>query len=202
MISLREAKYDPVHDAQQHFRVLLDSMAHPGQVHELDTGSLTPPAGLDACGAAIALALLNSEVTFAAYGHSDAAMDYLRQNTRSSLAETAADADFLFFRDATKGLAALAAAQVGHPAYPETGATVVIQVERLGAEGVGDGALTVLVEGPGVDGVARFRIQGLSTAVLAVLREKNEEYPLGIDTIFTCGARLVSIPRSGRLRWE
>jgi alpha-D-ribose 1-methylphosphonate 5-triphosphate synthase subunit PhnH len=202
MISLREAKYDPVHDAQRHFRGLLDSMAHPGQIRDLDCQPLAPPDGLDPAGAATALALLNRDCSFAAYGYSEAVIDYLRQNTRSPVARSGSEAEYLLFARDSVDLVVLASADTGDPAYPETGATVLIQVEALDSGGLGAGALTVTLQGPGVDGSIRFQMSGVSSAVLGILREKNDEYPLGVDTIFTCGERLVSMPRSSRLRWE
>ncbi len=202
MISPREAKYDPVHDAQRHFRGLLDSMAHPGQIRDLDCQPLAPADGLDPAAAAVTLALLNRDCTFAAFGYPDAVIDYLRQNTRCPLARSGSEAEYLLFARDSVDLAVLASANTGDPAYPETGATVLIQVNALAPGGLGADTLTVTLQGPGVDGSIRFQMSGVSSAVLGILREKNDEYPLGVDTIFTCGERLVSMPRSSRLRWE
>jgi len=201
MISLREATYDSVSDAQTHFRVLLDSMAHPGLLRSLDTPGLSPPGDLSPAAAAIALALLNADVTFAGFGIGETAIEYIRQNTYSLTVAGAGDADFLFLRNAGEHLAAIAAARSGLPAYPETGATAVIQLQRLDAQPF-PGSLAICVAGPGVDGTACFHTAGVSTAVLATVSDRNDEYPLGIDIFFTCGERVVSIPRSCRMRCE
>jgi alpha-D-ribose 1-methylphosphonate 5-triphosphate synthase subunit PhnH len=98
---------------------------------------------------------------------------------------------------------AMSRARIGQPAYPEEGATLVLQVARLAPNADGEpGSLRVSVSGPGVDGVARFAAEGLPPVVLRALRSINREYPLGVETILAAGERVVSLPRSAAVDWE
>ena len=56
MYTTREAAYDTVHDAQRHFRVLLDAMARPGTLAHLQADHLQPPADLHRASALVGLA--------------------------------------------------------------------------------------------------------------------------------------------------
>jgi alpha-D-ribose 1-methylphosphonate 5-triphosphate synthase subunit PhnH len=60
----------------------------------------------------------------------------------------------------------------------------------------------VQVRGPGVDGAAHFFTKGLHPVFLGTLKEKNQEFPQGVDVMLTCGARVVSLPRSSQLEWR
>lgn len=195
----REAQFDETQDGQEAFRVFLDSMTRPGQLRRLDTAKLAPPAGLAGAGALLGLCLLDSEVAFHCAGFTPEVSEYLRCNTNSRVAP-AQDADFVFLADSSN-LDELAVAKTGDPEYPELSATVVLQVRELSEEPMAD-CLRVAVSGPGVDGVRSFSVAGLGTAFLTLLRRTNEEFPLGLDLILTCGDAVLSLPRSQRLEWE
>jgi alpha-D-ribose 1-methylphosphonate 5-triphosphate synthase subunit PhnH len=92
-------------------------------------------------------------------------------------------------------------AKTGDPEYPELSATLVLQVSELSEEPMAD-CLRVVTSGPGVDGERGFSVAGLETSFLALLRRINEEFPLGLDLILTCGDQVLSLPRSQRLEWE
>jgi len=195
----REAQFEEAQDGQTAFRVFLDSMARPGQLRRLDASKLAPPAELAAASALVGLCLLDSEVSFHCAGFSPEVAEYFRINTNSRPA-TAAEADFVFLAGSSR-LDEVAVAKTGDPEYPELSATLVLQVSQLSEEPMA-GGLRVATSGPGVDGVQRFSVSGLDTAFLTLLRRTNEEFPLGLDLILTCGDSVMSLPRSQRLEWE
>ena len=195
----RETVYDMVYDAQEHYRLLLDAMARPGSIRNLPHMPLVVPTPLNPAAALIGFALLNADVTFHINGP-DAVMAgrYLLVNTASHPAEPES-ADFVFASGAASaGLPEMM--KKGTLAYPEEGATLILNVEALDTE---MGELALKLRGPGVAGERTFFARGLDPALVEALQHCNKEFPLGIDLILadTAGC-LVCIPRSSRVRWE
>ena len=221
----RETTYDPVFDAQEHYRLLLDAMARPGKINTLPRLILSVPAGgthpdaaafsdaaasgpapqprsgtLTDAAALVGFALLNADVRFFVDGAgSDAATRYLLVNT-SGRPASLEEADFVF----ASGLASAAlveAMKKGSLPYPEEGATLVLSVAALSAEASSGLALTL--QGPGINGKKTFFVRGLSARLLEALQQSNVEFPLGVDLILTDGdGHVACIPRSSAFRWE
>lgn len=171
------------------FRVLLQAFARPGTVRYLHPDCRD---GDDAVGI-VADCLLDAECTIgAASGERDDAAALLARRTGCRCTD-AAVADFVL---AGPGVgAALATLRTGVPDYPDRGATVVYRVEEISAEG-GDW----LWRGPGIPECAAPRIAGLDGGELAMLREINSAYPLGLDALFVAAAgAILAMPRSTRL---
>src|ERR1700760_4116363 len=89
--------FDPVHDTQRTFRVLLDALARPGQLHQLPVA--VPGAPGNGWLAAALLTLLDHEVSLAAEplgedNAADALAHFVRQRTNTKPALTVA-ADFV-----------------------------------------------------------------------------------------------------------
>jgi alpha-D-ribose 1-methylphosphonate 5-triphosphate synthase subunit PhnH len=196
---LRETVYHEIHDSQRHFRTLLDSMSRPGKLNRFAPVGLTPPASLGKTAAYTGLALLNADVSYHADLLGADAADYLRVNTHSHPAAPAA-ADFLFFAgDDVRAADLIRDAKVGQPAYPETGATVVVMVSRLGKSSH-VGGLQLELTGPGIESREIVFVEGLRPEILAMLAEKNREFPLGVDAIFvSADETLLCLPRTTRV---
>lgn len=194
---IRELHYDPVFDAQAHFRELLQSMARPGSLRQLSAPQLAPPYGFPRAGAALALALLDAEVGFWADPAWPELAEYLRINTGAPHQE-ANQADFLFLPgSATAG--PWEHAKIGDPQYPEKGATLVIVCTTLGASSLTDG-LGVTLTGPGIPDQQPFFIAGCSRELLTFLHHSRGSYPLGMDAIFIdLTDQVLSVPRSATL---
>lgn len=199
---VREVAYDDVHDAQRHFRALLDVMARPGKIVDFPAVTVNPPAGLDTGSAFVALALTDSNASFHLKDRSDAAADYLRMNAGSAEAALS-EADFVF-APADSGPEVWSKAKKGSLPYPETGATIVLRCPRLDSLPF-DGGLTLELEGPGVDGKKQITIGGLTRQALDAWQEANSEFPLGVDVVIVAPggepgqAICAAIPRSTRL---
>ena len=76
---------------------------------------------------------------------------------------------------------------IGTPDYPDRAATLVVVTDRLDDAGA-------TLRGPGIDGAAR-----LSLPEIAAFRANRALFPLGFDTLLTCGDRLAGLPRSTRV---
>jgi alpha-D-ribose 1-methylphosphonate 5-triphosphate synthase subunit PhnH len=197
---IRETTYDEIHDAQRHFRAVLDAMSRPGRICRLHSVALTCPPGLHAGSACVAFALFNADVTFHLAGYSEGAETYLRANSHSRPA-IAEKADYLFLHG--QGDAApLQVAAVGTPSYPETGATAIIQVGRIGKSS-GTGGLALSLTGPGIEHRETAFVTDLSPALLEALKARNTEFPLGIDAILISHDDCVlCLPRTTRVEWQ
>src|ERR1700761_5822731 len=92
----RETVYDPVFDAQEHYRLLLDAMARPATIQVLPRMAIHTPPGLTGAAALVGFGLLNSDVSFYVDGDDAAAISkYLVVNTLAT-PTTIGQADFVF----------------------------------------------------------------------------------------------------------
>ena len=188
--------FDPVYDSQRLFRELLQTMARPGEIREfrLDPGAL--PDGLSRGQLLVAMTLLNYDSPFWMAEEDDAAAGFVAFHTGAP--RVGRDAADYYFPRIPALLDLVPELPTGDPAYPETGPTLVVRVERLASEYAGDGAL--VLTGPGIDGKRIVEIAGIPPALWELRASANEEFPCGIDFIFCAdqaeGARFLSLPRT------
>jgi alpha-D-ribose 1-methylphosphonate 5-triphosphate synthase subunit PhnH len=192
-----ELNYDTVFDAQQHFRLLLDSMSRPSKINTFPSADILPPDGLNHAAALTGFALLNPDVTYYIAGdNSDDIAAYLLVNTASRQAHIAM-ADYIFLPEGYYA-DALHEAQTGTPTYPEDSATLIASA-RLVSEQAHEGSLVLTLKGPGVNGEAEVFVSGINPQLLDFLKEQNSEYPLGIDLIIADrNNNILCIPRSNK----
>ncbi len=198
------ASYDPVFDAQKHYRALLQCTARPGTIGQLDDVALEIPSQFNRASAFLALTLLSADTTFYLTEERESVVEFLRRETLARPA-TAEQADFLFLADAMR-VEAIDLARAGALAFPEQGATVVLQVTGLSPAPM-PGALRLTLAGPGIETQAVVFVSGASEALFEALQKRNAEFPLGIDTYLTCdslsaGPCVLALPRTTRITWE
>ena len=200
---VRETAYDEVHHAQQHFRSLLNSLAYPGTIRHLEPVEVTPPPSLTPSSVLLAFALLNADVSFHLVDFGQQSADYLAANTRASAAAIT-QAAFVFAKGETLP-ERLEGINCGSLLYPDTAATLVLQVAQLSPAPLA-GGLKLELEGPGVKGVANAYVRGLNADLLLAVQARNAEFPLGIDTFLTSDddgrPSALGIPRSVKVAWE
>ena len=201
---VREVRYDEVFDAQRHFRSVLDSVARPGKINRLHSVELEPPSGLNAASVLVAFTLMDATSTFHAVHMDRGESGYLALNTGARWTEIG-DAQFLFAAgEETPEF--LDSANCGDLIYPDTAATVILQIADASTTPLASG-LTLALEGPGIDGTAMLFVRGLSADLLLALQARNAEFPLGLDSILTfadgAGCPCVAaLPRTARVSWE
>ena len=175
-------------------------MSRPGKINRFAAVNLSPPTGLLTASAYVAFTLLNGDATYHLAGLPAEIGSYLSANTQSH-AVALEHADFHFASGAGDA-GFLASAKVGQPAYPETGATVVLQVDHLGKSS-SVGGLQLTLEGPGIESREIVYVAGLLPSFLDGLRARNSEFPLGVDAILTSlDGCVLCLPRTTRIRWE
>lgn len=201
---IREAAYDEVFDAQKHFRSLLDSTARPGKISRLDPVKLDPPSGLHRASALVAFALMDAESAFHTVNMNGGEAAYLTANTNARAAAIE-DASFLFAQG-NESPDFLENADCGTLLYPDSGATLVLQVKNASTAPLTD-ALKLTLQGPGIDGLATIFVRGLNPDLLLAIEARNAEFPLGLDSILTfndeSGApAIAALPRTTHIAWE
>lgn len=193
-----------LYDTQIVFRHLLDCMARPGKVNPV------PGAVLQKIGSrrdhpllvAVALTLLDGEVTFAVLGEEMQQMlSFLAVYTGGRPVPPAA-ADFVFV-PGTRPWSEILELRRGNLLFPDLGATAIFAVEDLFPEAAKELDLTLSLRGPGVPGRRMLGIRGLARENVGFLQEANHEFPLGLDVILvSAGGRLACLPRSVQLEIE
>jgi alpha-D-ribose 1-methylphosphonate 5-triphosphate synthase subunit PhnH len=196
-----ELNYDTVFDAQEHFRLLLDSMSRPGKINTFPEMEIFPPEGLNRGAALTGFALLNPDATYFICGeNAEGIADYLLINTAAQQAEIST-ADYVFIPEGYFD-GSLADARIGVPTYPEDSATFVMCCELISENPHGN-SLQFNLKGPGVNGEAVVFVSGLSPELLDFVLEQNSEYPLGLDLIIADDSNnLICIPRSNKFSYS
>lgn len=194
---IRETAYNEIFDAQRHFRSIMDSMARPGKINTLSEPNIDTPEGLNKASALVGFALLNADVTFFSGTYPETVNEYFYTNTSSKGAD-ATTADFIFI-NGRHDTSAIEEAKEGIDIYPETSAFIVIDAEKVSTTPL-KGSIAITLTGSGVETKALFYIKGISSDLLDIIKEKNTEYPLGVETIFTDQQdQVVCIPRSSHI---
>jgi alpha-D-ribose 1-methylphosphonate 5-triphosphate synthase subunit PhnH len=196
--------YDVVFDAQKHYRALLQCTARPGAIGQLDDVLLEVPQQLTRATMLIALTLFSSDTTFSLTHDEGRVADFLSRETSAKVA-TPDQADFLILADAGQ-VGAIRQARQGALAYPDQGATLIVQVEAISPAPV-TGGLRLTLTGPGIETEAVVFVFGVTEELFEILRERNAEFPMGVDTYLTCnslsmGPCVLALPRTTRVLWE
>lgn len=175
---------DPAVQSAHAFRALLEAMARPGRIFPVS--GATPPAPLSAAAGVALLVLTDSTTPVHLAGAADCAAvrGWIAFHTGAPL--VAAEAAH-FALGTWAALAPAARFRRGELAYPDRSATLIVEVEHLANAGA-------RLTGPGIATDIR-----LSLPETAAFQANRGLYPLGFDTILTCGDRLAALPRSTRV---
>ncbi|MBD2231655.1 phosphonate C-P lyase system protein PhnH [Phormidium tenue] len=181
---------DPVHDAQQTFRALLDALARPGI--QQTTASLTPPEGLNPGCAAACLTLLDLETTvWLQPDIAESARSWLVFHTGCRFTAQPQTADFAVINN-VETMPNLEDFNWGTAAYPEASTSLLIQLPAL--EGTGSATL----QGPGI--LESITLQTpLSTDFWQQWQAMTAHYPLGLDVWCFADRQVLGLPRTTRI---
>jgi alpha-D-ribose 1-methylphosphonate 5-triphosphate synthase subunit PhnH len=199
--------YDEVLDAQKHYRTLLDCTARPGTIGQLDDVAMELPSQYNHATALIVMALFGGDTTFHLAEPEGQGLERESEFIRSvsgAKPVAAEEADFLVFfhaEDLQKS-----EVRTGTLAYPETGATVIAQVESLSPAPT-PGSLRLRLTGPGIETEAVVFVTGAAEPFFAHRADLNAEFPIGFDLFLTCdslsaGPCVLALPRTTRVAWE
>jgi alpha-D-ribose 1-methylphosphonate 5-triphosphate synthase subunit PhnH len=178
---------DPVHDAQQTFRTLLDALARPG-LSQTST-PVTAPDGLTTGCAAACLTLLDLETSvWLQPGMPAAAKSWLLFHTGCRFTEQPQTADFAVIID-IKTMPRLDSFNWGTAEYPEASTSLLIQLPSL------QGQHSVTLEGPGILRATTLQAP-LNQDFWQQWQEITANYPLGLDAWLFAENQVLGLPRT------
>ena len=174
---------DPPHQSAVAFRGIMQAMARPGTICDVDGG--VAPAPLSIAAGTILLTLCDPDTGVHLTGPFDtqSVRDWITFQTGAPLVP-AEDAQFVVGHWADIDLDRLA---IGTPEYPDRSATVLVEMAELRADGA---SLT----GPGIQTSARLNLPDADA-----FQRNWALFPLGLDFMFTCGAHMAALPRSTKV---
>jgi alpha-D-ribose 1-methylphosphonate 5-triphosphate synthase subunit PhnH len=171
----------PPVQAAQNFRAILAALSQPGRIVTL--AGATPPAPLSPAAGVAVLVLLDATTPLhLAPGHDTPDLRaWIAFHTGAPLVAPQAAMVAIGTWAALQPVTRFA---VGTPDYPDRAATLIVETDRLHPEGA-------RLTGPGIADAAH-----LSLPEVAAFRANRALFPLGFDTLLTCGDRLAGLPRS------
>jgi len=184
---------DPVHDAQACFRAVLDAMARPGRIVDLDL-ELAPPSPLQPASAAMLLSLadFDTPLWLEPGAGAEALTGFLRFHCGCPLTANPGEAAFALVTDPL-AMPPLEEFAQGSDDYPDRSTTLIVQVDRLAS----DTGWTL--RGPGIAESAQLSAAPLAADLVTQLQTNHRRYPRGVDLVLTAHRRLAALPRSTRI---
>ncbi|BBI35931.1 phosphonate C-P lyase system protein PhnH [Cohnella abietis] len=201
-----EAIVEKVHYTQETFRKLMDAMARPGKIVEIQPFSYHQRAFALRYMLGIGATLLDQEVSFHLCGTEGALAKDIQLLTHSKT-KPLEQSDYVLV---TGGVVFdVAGCKRGNFHYPDENATIIYQVNAIGEQSLGGGianglnSVRLILTGPGVKGESRVFLDGFPPALVDQWQESNQQFPLGTDWIFVdLIGNVCCIPRSTKLQWE
>lgn len=199
---------DPVHDAQQTFRAVLEAMSRPGTTYEVAPAvqeTLRTPGPLGAAAGAVILTLCDEQTPVWLHDQlreTGTVESWLRFHTGARIVEDPAEAMFVVVADPAHApdLNALAC---GTDEEPHISATVVIDTPALHTPALdmppADPAATFRIAGPGIKGQATLTIAGLGAGFLDQWQVNHSRFPRGVDLFLTDHTSVRALPRTTEL---
>jgi len=179
---------NPSLGSQKVFRQILEAMAHPGRIIELD--EWVSVDGLDDATTAVALTLLDFETSlWTDLGRSTSAIQWLTFHCGSPMSTSASDADFALITHPAS-MPRLESFCLGSEREPHTSTTLILQVERLAAH------RGMRLTGPGIKESCDLDVGGLPSHFWGSRKNARALFPMGVDLLFACNNRLAAMPRT------
>ena len=175
---------DPVSNAQQSFRAILDAISHPGRITRV--AGVAPPAPLDIAAGAALLTLVDQETPIWLDPDAEPVRQWIEFHCGAHIVSEMEACAFAF----ALSLPELDEFPAGTHEAPETSATIICQVASL------DTGRTLQLSGPGLREPALLTVGGLPRDFPAMWRKNRALFPCGIDLILCAGDRLTALPRT------
>ncbi|EHQ89975.1 phosphonate C-P lyase system protein PhnH [Desulfosporosinus youngiae] len=191
-------KLDLVHDIQAAYRKTLDSMSRPGLISNIrnQADKVNIESGCLNSTLVMVMMLLDTEVKFKVYSEREAEINKLINQLTYAKATEAESANYILVLKDSKPEdfeKAFRKAYPGDLLDPHAAATIIVEAESLS----NDRMLTLT--GPGIANERYINVKTIDDWV-DLRSEKNSEYPLGIDLIFTDpNDNILCLPRTTQI---
>lgn len=170
----------PVQSARA-FRALLEAMARPGTIWQVEGAA--PPAPLSVAAGVAILTLCDGTTPLFLAGAADcpAVRDWVTFHAGAPLC---AAKDAMFAVGTWADLLPVDQFRIGDPDYPDRAATLIVEMPALAPTGP-------RLTGPGIREAVH-----LSLPETAAFRANRALFPLGFDTLLCSGDQIAGLPRS------
>lgn len=191
-----------LHVQQQVFRAIMESMARPGQIQNIENLIYAETTYL-----AVLASLVDGEVSLHDKDQLLADQNWPLLQARKEVFEKA---DFILCNglSTANGLEP----KLGTLSSPDYSATLVISVKSIektaqgsnstlsgDSEKPSDSAINLSLTGPGIETENKLSITGLNISWLEHREEWTSHFPLGVDMILADSSSLISLPRTTKL---
>ena len=185
---------EPIFDSQSTFKAVMDAMARPGTVREIKAAA-TPPSPMGTAAGAIALALCDHDtLVYLTPAMIEAGVQaWLAFHSGALVTGERSECAFAFV-EAGVPPPPLSTFAAGSQEYPDRSTTVVLELASL------EGRLSIVLEGPGIDGSIEIAPAGLPQHFDSMWTENGALYPRGIDLILAAGSQILCLPRTVRIK--
>jgi alpha-D-ribose 1-methylphosphonate 5-triphosphate synthase subunit PhnH len=181
---------DPGTCAQRIFRLALEAMSHPGRIVTVPAAVLAGErGGLPLAAAALCLTLCDSDTAIWLDSRFADAAGFLRFHCGAPIVTDPSACTFAVAGD-PDALPAIDSFALGSVEYPDRSTTLIMEVGAIAAD------TGLALRGPGIDGHADIRIEGVRPEFWAARASLAPRFPLGLDLFMTCGERLIALPRT------
>lgn len=184
----------PVFQAQSVFKTVMDAMARPGTIADLDV-SLFPPKPLSPVAGAVLCTLCDADTPIwldSVLAAKPEIGKWISFQTDAPMTASQKQASFALL-SAPSHLTSFEHFALGSQEYPETSTTLIINVEAL------TGGETLILAGPGIQSDMAFSPVGLPDHFAQIWADNRDIFPRGIDLIFCDGQSIACMPRSVRI---
>jgi len=192
-------KLDLVHDLQAAYRKTLDSMSRPGLISNIRTQADKVNMEISCFDSTLVLVLMlfDTEVKFKVCSEREAEVAKLINQLTYAKAAEVEKADYILVLNDAKPEDLEKVFRMAYPGDlldPHKAATIIIEADSVS----NDRGLTLT--GPGIKKERFINVKTTADRWVDLRVEKNSEYPLGIDLIFTDGDdNILCLPRTTQI---
>lgn len=190
-----EMNLDVVHDIQKVYRKVLNAMSRPGTIENVRDVEDKFNINMECYRSTylIMLMVLDGEESFCIKDNEDVARDVTRLTGAKNKASK--DADYIFVLNSFKDVnSVLKSAKIGTLIDPQKSATIIVEVDSINNDS------KYVLKGPGIKTESNLSVS-LNNDWVNARDDKNKEYPLGIDMIFTDkSGNIACIPRTTKIK--
>ncbi len=199
----REDTFDFVHDSQRVFKMLMMSLAKPGDTYQLEPLSLAHSNNELNYILQPFLTLLDLEATFSVACNDQEEKrgieSYLSLNTKSPVADYSA-ADFILCLQSTLN-GVYSELKRGTLLSPDDSATIFYQVDKVSSRPF-TGSSMLTLDGPGIERQKKIFFTGIAEEEIETWMKNRFDYPMGIDIyLVDREGVVVGLPRSINIHW-
>ncbi|WP_316158022.1 MULTISPECIES: phosphonate C-P lyase system protein PhnH [unclassified Bradyrhizobium] len=185
---------DNVLSAQSTFRTVMEAMARPGNVRQVEV-NVGRPSSLMPGAAAIALTLFDHDTPIwldAPLAGTPEVGAWLKFHTGAPIVADAALASFALVAE-PQALPSPSSFALGSAEYPDRSTTLILQVPSLSR------GPALKLRGPGIDGATSLCATVAPVDLFERLSINEKLFPRGVDVVLVDGSSIVAIPRTTRL---